>query len=104
MLEVTFGEHIHAGLRLEQRYGCELTDVLKHKLVREIKRSARRLPRRGRDDRKAWLLHDDRGRGRQRWMVRHDSREFHVIYEPRNRAIVTFLPPREEFRVKGAVH
>lgn len=99
MLQVSYREH-HAAQRVAERYGVPLTDDLKHGIVREIKRTSRRRPGRGNDDRKAWLLHNDRPRNRQRWRVQIDGDFFHVIYSTIDRVIITFLPPIEEHVVR----
>lgn len=96
MLTLNHGER-HAQQRAAERYGVQLTDELKHRVVREIRRSTRRRPKRGLDDRKAWRLHHSEIRGRERWRVLVDGVQFHVIYDIRERCLVTFLPPCNEF-------
>jgi hypothetical protein len=101
MLHVSYREY-HAAQRVAERYGVPLTDDLKHGIVREIKRTSRRRPGRGADDRRAWLLHNDRPRNRQRWRVQIDADFFHVIYSVIDKVIITFLPPVEEFAAGGS--
>ncbi|HEY9550604.1 MAG TPA: hypothetical protein VIR45_13995 [Kiloniellaceae bacterium] len=93
---------IHAVQRAKERYGVTLTAELKHRLVREIKRSMRRHRRARRDSRNkrdgseddlaAWLLYRSPVPGREIWKVSAAGREFKLVYDARGQSIVTFLP------------
>jgi len=91
MLKLT-GCEVHAMQRARERQGVPLTNALKHRLVREIKRAIRRAPGLDRGDLVAWATERPRNDGRQGWRVTIEGREWHVVYQTRERIIVTVLP------------
>lgn len=103
----------HAWQRCRERYGETLTNVLKTRLVSEIKRALdppqpRTVWRRGRrftetvptlGARRVLGRPSDR---RATWSVTLDGREYRVVYDRIDRVIVTLLPPLRPPSGEGA--
>ena len=84
----------HAKHRCRERYGREYDEELKTRLVREIKRASRRRHHHDGPPLKAFKLFDSyvgSTKFREVWNIHLEEGEFKVAYNPRHRAIITFL-------------
>lgn len=94
---------LHAVARATERYGVVYTAALEREIVREIKRASRRkrMTRHGypvagfETGQKAWRVGKAADPNRQTWRVEAGGVEFQLVFNSREKVIVTFLPPRK---------